>query len=661
MCGIAGFFRPQLAAEHCVPALEGMLAAIAPRGPDECGWFLDAHCGLGATRLSIIDLAGGTQPISDPSGRWWIAYNGEVYNFVELRDELAARGVEFRTRSDTEVVLQAWIAWGPAALPRLNGGFAFAIYDSAERSLVLVRDRFGKRPLFYAQHAGTLLFGSEMKCFLAWPGWRFRWDEAQLATLFATWTPLPRDSCFREVRQVLPGAALHVDADGHLREQTYAVTDFAPPPWPGTRDEAVRETARRLSDSVRIRLRSDVEVGTYLSGGLDSSIVTALALEHGPSRIHSFSVSFADAEFDESPFQQTVSRALGTQHHVVQVTREAIAASFPEALLHAELPVFRSAFVPMFLLSAAVREQGIKVVLTGEGADEAFFGYDIFKETHLLANWPRLAPAERASRLGGIYSWLPHFTAANLGPLLGVYERYAGMTDAWAISHAMRFNNSALARRLLAGTDAGTERLVALVENRYPGFRGWPPLRQAQALEFDTLLAGYLLATQGDRACFGHGVENRCPFLDKDVVALALALPIDWHLEEGMREKAMLKRAFAGRLPQTVLDRPKQPYRAPDATCFLGDAPPDYVEAVLSATDLAKMPFLDTATASKLVAKLRRSAAAAISPRENQAFMLLLSLSLLNAAVVERSRDAAPGARAVAVTRRIDRRSDGAT
>lgn len=641
MCGIAGFFNSQRNPLEHESIIRDMLSTILFRGPDEVGYYINDQVGFGTTRLSIIDLSTGSQPICDASERYWIAYNGEVYNYLELRRELEALGRTFRTGSDTEVVLQAWIEWGFDSLARLNGGYAFCIYDAVESSMVLVRDRFGKRPLFYATAGNTVLFGSEMKTFSGWPGWQFQWDRQALQTVFTCWTPLPDDGCYQGVKQVMPGSCVYLKPNGQSYRKRYWHPQLNPAPFTGTKDEAMECIKTLLMDSVRLRLRSDVEVGTYLSGGIDSAVVTRLAQNYTNKRIHTFSVAFGDsADYDESGYQTRLSEALGTDHHVLRVSLDEIAKAFPDALNHCEIPLFRTAFVPLFMLSDAVRRSGIKVVLTGEGADEAFLGYDIFKEAYLLQNWSQMTAPERSEFITGMYPYLKHFTAANARFLVPIYERHSGEPDRWNLSHSLRFSNSSLSTRLLQPAANGEERLLRHLETEHANVFRWNAVQRAQLLELETLLCGYLLSSQGDRSTLGHSVENRCPFLDYRVLEFAASLPLSMRLANGLKEKQILKDTFAALLPAEISARSKQPYRAPDAVSFLSSASKhDFIDAALAPSELSKIEVLDTSTCLRFVDMLRAKPVDKISQAENQAFVLLLSISLLNNSFVERGRD----------------------
>jgi asparagine synthase (glutamine-hydrolysing) len=634
MCGIAGALNPGGTARP-VEAREAellrMLGLLAHRGPDGAGVRLDPFAAIGAVRLRIVDPAGGAQPMSDATERWWIAYNGEVYNFPELRAELEAAGCRFRTRCDTEVVLQAWIRWGERSVERFDGGFAFALYDRVERTVHLVRDRFGKRPLFYCRAGGTWLFASEMKAFLACPAWSFAWNPETVADAFAHWTTVDGDTPFQGVDQVKSGTMLRISADG-LRETRHG--GFTPPQRssPIAFEAASRRAADLLREAVRRRLRGDAEPTVMLSGGLDSAIVAHLMREERGAPLRAYSIGFAAAEFDESGDQDRLAEHLGLDHVRIAVDDDAIAEAFGAAAWHAEALQFRTALAPMYILHRHVAACGTKVVLSGEGADEVFLGYDIFRETRLRANWQRLSTRERRTALQGLYPYLAYFSEENAAALERVFAHASEGPDALLFSHALRLDNGAFARRLLTANiaphrlaDAAAAAGLALLD----------PVTRAQWLEFVTLLQGYLLSSQGDRMSFAHGVESRMPFLSREVVDFAATLPEAYHLSEEGCEKRLLKAAFAGALPAWLTAKPKQPYRAPGASAFrrTGGGLRPWVEALLAPEALAETGLIDPRMGERLVETIR-SAARPATPRQEQAFILLLSLSLLHRAFV---------------------------
>jgi len=630
MCGIAGLFSTKLDSDDYPAVIVDMLSRIKHRGPDETGYFFDNNAVIGSVRLSIIDLHTGSQPMSDSSGRFWIAYNGEVYNYLDLKEQLRARGHSFATESDTEVVLVSYVEWGLDAFKRFNGGFGVAIYDTLKKELVVARDRYGKRPLYYATTGNTTVFASEMKAFAGIPEVSFVWDKEQLSSIFAHWAPVEHQTGFKNIAQ-LPSASCMILNDKGVRIHQYDRLTLDVEEFKGSEKEAIEITREKLRESVRLRLQSDVEVGVYLSGGLDSSITSVLAKQLNSQPVRSFSVAFTDENFDESQYQDDTSKFIGTNHTSLRVTHEDIARDFPHAVYHAEVPLFRTALVPLYTLSKMVREHGIKVVLTGEGSDETFLGYDIFKETNLLDRWMNGAEeAERERLMAGLYPYLKHYNKDNFRAISGTYSRYAQPGEAKYFGHSIRFGNSRMALRFLKDCPDPDNFLSGFISEHRLEYESLRPIAKTQWLEFKTLLGGYLLSSQGDRMALANGVENRCPFLDPNLVAWASGLPVDYRLKDGTGEKNILKKAFEKELPAAVINRSKQPFVAPDAVVFLSQNPPEYVESVLSAGELKKIDILDNDFCQKFISKLRSSEPGRIAPRENQAFLLLLSMALLD-------------------------------
>ena len=633
MCGIAGFIQTNPNIEQNIDTIKEMLALIQHRGPDEAGYYFDSHVAFGSTRLRIIDLVSGTQPLSDNTQKYWISYNGEIYNYRELRSELIDLGYKFTTSCDTEVLLYAWIAWQQDALLKLNGAFAFAIYNSINKSFVLARDRYGQRPLYYYAHNGEFAFASEMKCFLAHNSIPFSFDVEQVTSIFGLWTPLPNETAFKNIQQLPPGTFLHYH-NQEIEVKNYYHLDFQSQKHKSQNlTDLQSQLSYQLQKSVELRMRSDVSVGTYLSGGLDSSIVTALCSNIYNKQLHSFSVTFDEQEFDESSEQNIVSSLLETQHTNVNIKASDIVQNFPQAIWHSETPVFRTALVPMLLLAKKVHELGIKVVLTGEGADESFLGYNIFKETFLRTHWDDTNQQSRQQILYHLYPYLQHLKAVKHASLIKMYQKSSTDKEDALFSHAMRFSNNRFALRLL---DNDLDPYKNLRENlaKHANFSSLNSIQKAQWIEFQTLLSGYLLSSQGDRMSLAYGVENRCPFLDYNLVHWASSLPQDLKLRSGYDEKYILKQTFANTLPKQILARAKQPYRAPGAKIFL-ESNEEYLQAIFSEHEVNKIGFINMPFYTKFIKKLQ-SFPDKISPRENNAFLLLLSLSLLNNLFIER-------------------------
>lgn len=623
-------------------ALERALGAMLHRGPDELGLYLDERAGLAHARLSIIDLASGQQPMSNPGGTLWISFNGEIFNYLELREELLALGHVFRTRSDTEVILHAWEAWGEAALDRFNGQWAFALWDERRQELILSRDRVGVRPLYYAEHRGQLTFGSEVKAiFAAAPELPRAFDPIAIDQCFTWWTMIAPRSAFAGVSELPPGHVRIYKLRGDATAP-YTVEDRAywhpryPADFPGSLADAEAAVAAALERATELRmLRAEVEVGSYLSGGLDSSLIATLGRRAKGSGFHTFSLRFADAEYDEGNYQRLMAERLGAEHHEVVVGRKDIADIFPAVCTHAERPLLRTAPAPMFLLSRLVRQHGIKVVLTGEGADEMFAGYDLFREGAVRRFWARQPRSEvRPRLLDRLYPYLQRSPVAQQAMARAFFGKGLESWRELGFAHQLRWQTTSGVKRLLTaemrqpaapGTLLPVPELPAELRDE---LRTWSHLAQDQYLEIRTLMSGYLLSAQGDRMLMANSIEGRFPFLDREVMALAGRLPDRYKLR-GLDEKHVLKRIAAGLIPEEIRQRPKQPYRAPDALSFVGDVPA-WLPEVLRPAALREAGVFEPTAATKLWEKCQaRGGSAQFSNADNMALVALLSTQLV--------------------------------
>jgi len=578
-----------------------MLEMIKHRGPDGFAIYCDQQVGLGSARLSIIDLDTGNQPIGNEDESLWIVFNGEIFNYLELRAELEKRGHRFRTKSDTETILHMYEEFGPDCLNQLNGQFAIAIWDNLNRSLFLARDRLGVRPVFYTQTANQLIFGSEIKSILAHPGMQAKIDLQALQQVFTFWSVQSPASIFEGIGELPPGHYL-LATDNRVSIQPYWRLDFGAPASLRSESEYLDELESLLIDAVRIRLRADVPVGAYLSGGLDSSVITALIRKYSQSELETFSITFSDPAFDESQYQLEVSQYLGTRHNVVHCSYEDLGNIFPQVIWHTETPLLRTAPAPMFLLSRLVRSKNFKVVLTGEGADEFLAGYDIFKEMRLRRFWARQPASElRPLLLRRIYRDIAKLSDGQLGYLKAFFRKGLAETGSPYYSRLIRWSNTARNTRFLRQTDRALEHPA----NRLPSdFGNWSHLAQAQYLEITTFLSPYLLASQGDRMAMGNSVEGRYPFLDYRMVAFQNSLPDHLKLH-GLKEKWLLKQLGARLLPETTWQRLKKPYRAPIKECFFTN-PPDYLRELLSPQLLEESGCFEPTTVTALIEKAGR-------------------------------------------------------
>jgi asparagine synthase (glutamine-hydrolysing) len=638
MCGIAGILNLADGPPPAIDELARMIGAIRHRGPDDLGIYRDAHVGLAHARLAIIDPEGGRQPLSDASGEIWASYNGEIYNHVELRAELESRGYAFRTRSDTEVLVVAYRAFGDACVERFEGQFAFALWDGPRRRLLLARDRFGVRPLHVARAGRRLAFASEVKALFQLDDIERAIDPEGLAQVFTFWTPIAPRTAFSGISEIRPGHLAVITPGGELRERAWFEPTFPDRRRPAGRPVRIEESEAALDGtlarSVSLRLlRADVPVGCYLSGGIDSSVVAALCRRVHAGTLRTFSIRFEDPSLDEGPFQRSMVERLETQHDEVFVARGDVARAFPEVIHHVERPILRAGPAPLFLLSRAVRDAGIKVVLTGEGADEVLAGYDIFREAKVRAFVARQPGSMlRPILFDRLYPWLARGPRDARDMARRFFMRDAD-PEAPLFSHLPRFRAAAALMRLfspaLRAELAGTDVMAGLTASLPAAFASFGPLARAQYLEMRTLLSGYLLSAQGDRASLAHGVEGRFPFLDGGVVAAAARMP-ESHKLHVLDEKHVLKRLAASLVPREILERPKQPYRAPDAASFFGPGAPDYVAELLGEASLRDSGLFDPGGVARLVTKCREGLLGGpLGNADNMAFVGVLSAQLV--------------------------------
>ncbi len=579
MCGIAGYFSTT-AREDLSQALHRMTDAIAHRGPDDAGYFESvtsdgrARVGLGHRRLSIIDLFTGHQPLGNADGSVQIVFNGEIYNFEALRGELSARGHLFRTRSDTEVIVHAYTEWGTDCVSRLRGMFAFAIWDVRRGRLFLARDRFGKKPLFiYAQNQ-VLLFASEIKALLQFPGVAPQINPAALWDYFRyRYVPGPA-TLFAGVRKLMPGSWLLCDANGTVESRFYL------PPDGGRLEETIQcadpvgRFLELLEESVRIRMMSDVPFGAFLSGGIDSSAVVGLMARHSNLPLKTFSVGFAEAAYSELQHAKAVAEQFGTEHHELVVSQEHLLEHLPALTRFRDAPVAEPSDIPIYLLAREARRT-VKMVLTGEGSDELLGGYPKHVYERYATSYQRLPDWLRRGLIEPAVQALPYrfrrakTAIANLG------------IESWA---------QRMPRWFGALTDEDCARLLALPAPQLDGTESVPlcfepgdsPLRAILFFDQTSWLPDNLLE-RGDRMTMGASIEARMPFLDHELAAFVSALPDIWRVR-GFTTKRVLRLAMRRLLPARILQRPKVGFRVPVNEWFRTSMR-DYLFAHLTGSD----------------------------------------------------------------------------
>jgi len=665
MCAICGVLNLNGDRPIESETIRTMIAMARHRGPDEAGIYRDDRVGLGHARLSIIDLSGGSQPLSNEDRTVWVVFNGEIFNYLELRRELESRGHRFRTSSDTETIAHAYEEYGHRCVEHFNGQFAFALWDARARELFLARDRLGIRPLFYAVRDGRLVFASEIKSIGAHPGMTLEIDPVALDQIFTFWVTISPRSVFRGVMEV-PPAHYMVVRDGQTRLERYWQLDF---PEQGAESgepiESLAEELREaLIESTRLRLRADVPVGAYLSGGLDSSVITTIIKNYTEAPLITFSIRFEDDRYDEGRYQNELVEHLETHHREAKCFGDDIAEVFPEVVWHTENPILRTAPAPLFLLSRLVRQSSIKVVLTGEGADEFLGGYNIFKEAKIRRFWARYPESKwRPLLLQKLYPYLAQSPTRAKYYWRQFFGSGLEQTELPYYSHLLRWGNTGKLKALFSdslrsavGTHDSMAELESILSQRIDL---WNPLSRAQYVEVCTFLSGYLLNSQGDRMAMAHSVEGRFPFLDHHVLEMCSRIPAKYKLR-GLDEKHILKRSMEREIPQSIVRRAKQPYRAPDSPCFFGRNTPGYVRELLSENGLRRTGLFDQESVSRLVRKCERKSGQPLSARDDMALVGVLSTQLLYHNFVERFSERVSRAKGASLRLTVDVNAQGA-
>jgi asparagine synthase (glutamine-hydrolysing) len=635
MCGVAGIVDYQ-GISNKKSTMESMIRTISHRGPDECGIYHSSFATLGNVRLSIIDILGGQQPLSDLSGRFWIVFNGEIFNYKELRKDLEGKGITFKTQSDTEVLVQLYAVYGKKCLGLLNGQFAFAIWDKLKEELFFARDRVGIRPLFYNINNGVFSFASEIKALFQQKNLLREIRPQSLSQIYTYWTTITPNTPFKDIYELSPGHSATFSRKGLIIEKFWELSFNRPESILSVRD-AMDQFHELFSDSVRIRLRADVEVAAYLSGGLDSSATVAYIKDIEPGVLNTFSIGFEDKVFDETAYQEEAARYFGTTHKSMICSAQDISESFPRVIWHSETALLRTAPAPMLMLSQLVRNNKIKVVVTGEGSDEILGGYDIFKEAKIKRFWASQPNSViRPLLLKKLYPELPHFKNINPTVLKMFFGYKLEDVNNPFYSHLLRWNNSNHIKKHFSS--ALKEELKdyspfnELTEKLPADFNSWEPLAKSQWLETTIFMSGYLLSSQGDRVGMANSIEGRYPFLDYRVIEFCSKLPADYKLRI-LNEKYLLKRVMKNRIPDSIIRRPKQPYRAPIKNAFLSNGSPEYVRTMLSDSYTSKAGIFDNDSVAGLLSKIEKTGTS--TEVDNMVLTAVISTHLLHYQFIE--------------------------
>lgn len=561
MCGIAGMLSLDGQTKSDPQSLKRMADNLRHRGPDGEGFFVRDSIGLANRRLSIIDLETGDQPMANEDGSMVIVYNGEIYNYRDVRARLESNGHRFRTRSDTEVILHLYEECGSRCVEELNGMFAFAIWDERERRLLLARDRLGIKPLYYWNDGHWLLFASEIKAFLEFPDFQVQLNTAALDEYMTFTYTLGEHTFFSGVRKLLPGHVLFA-ANGQITTQKYWEMAFEERRITST--QACDELEARLEDAVRMQLVSDVPVGSFLSGGLDTSSIVAMAMRHASPGFKTFSVGFAEgARFDELPYAKIVAQKFGTDHYQIVPSAKDFMDFFPRAVWHLDEPAAGPPAIPAFFVSRLARSEGVKVLLSGEGGDELFAGYPralaLYQQQLLVDSTNRVSDRANALRaLAGFYArrvmgWregLSLFTAlGNPAPM-----RYARMQRALSPQTRSQLYSPELRR------EVGDARAVEAFAATFDGCNDSSDLSRAMYVDVKTYLSALLHVA--DRMSMAASVEARVPLLDHRLVPWAASVPSPLKAE-GLATKALLRKTAARYLPAEIVRRPKVGFQTP--------------------------------------------------------------------------------------------------
>jgi asparagine synthase (glutamine-hydrolysing) len=634
MCGITGIYYRGINGKADKVILEKMISTLGHRGPDDIGFHVSDEIAFAQCRLSIIDHTGGNQPIYNEDKSIWVIFNGEIFNYIELTKELKKLGHKFYTNSDTEVIVHAYEEYGLNFLDHFNGQFAIALWDDTKKELILARDRVGICPLFYAFAKNKpFIFASEMKAIFATPYVKATLDPAGINQIFTLWVNIPPYTVFKDIYELPPAHYLKITPDKIFIQRYWKLS------FPDENDydyntpfnyyqEKLNEL---LYHAVTIRLRADVPVASYLSGGIDSSIITALVKKYHNNDLITFSVAFQDIHYDERNYQEQVVNYLGTDHRMILADYHNIAFYFPQVIKYAEKPLIRTAPAPLFLLSKLVRENNIKVVLTGEGADEVFCGYNIFKEDKIRRFWAKYPDSKlRPELLNNIYSYININPQSKIFWQLFFKKRLTEIANPY-YSHLLRWDNTSYIKTFFdkdfySQFDDQSQIYDPLNKYLDPDMNRWHPLSRAQYLEIILFMSGYLLSSQGDRMMMANSVEGRFPYLDHQVIEFASTIPPGYKMNV-LNEKYILKKTFNHLLPPSIIQRAKQAYRAPIYKCFLSEANlTDYFNSEI----INKYAYFDALKVDNLITKAKKANGQSISSRDDMAMVGIVSLQLLH-------------------------------
>jgi asparagine synthase (glutamine-hydrolysing) len=625
MCGIAGLITGE---KIKYEVLNEMIQSLKHRGPDDTGFYIDNNVGLAHSRLSIMDPQNGKQPITNENQSIIVIFNGEIYNHLKLRKDMIEKGHYLINNSDTAILPHMYEEYGVGMFERLNGQFAIVIWDKSKGKLVLGRDRLGEKPLYYYHRNEKFCFASEAKAIFKSRIVDAVISPTALKQIFTYWTTLSNRSVFEDVYQVPQGCYLVYE-----NFQTY-IEPYWNFSYSKNRDithknirEFTDELENKLISSIKGRMLADVPISFYLSGGLDSSLITGIAARISNQSMNTFSITFDDGNFDESEYQDYMSSYLETNHRKVMFSKSQIPSIIKDVIYHTEVPLMRSGAFPMYVLAKLVRSNDKKVVLSGEGSDELFGGYDIFREVKIREFCSRNPDSKYRSAL---YKRVNNFVQGlDKQPTNSLSLYYNNpSTQSWFGSHQSRWKLGFYSQQFFSSEYReqmkGYDEIKHMEEFLPEDFSTWTPIQKAQYLEVQTLFTNYLLSSQGDRVSMAASVECRYPFLDYDVVEFANSLP-DNRKILGLNEKYIVKKLAQKYVPEMITKRKKFPYRAPiNITALMKD---EYVRYITNSDKLKQYGIFNPASTERFLT------AAQLKPNPNERdcmlFMGILTTQIL--------------------------------
>jgi asparagine synthase (glutamine-hydrolysing) len=591
MCGICGIFHPDRRRRVEHDALAKMTRQIMHRGPDDSGFFGEGNVGLAMRRLSIIDIKTGHQPISNEDDSIWIVYNGEIYNHQELRADLEARGHHYRTKSDTETIVHLYEEYGRDCVKQLRGMFAFAIWDQRARRLFIGRDRLGIKPLYYRYDGKTFLFGSEIKAILAYPGVKAEFNQGTLAEYLALGYIAGPETMFADVQKLAPGHTLELNESGELNIEPYWDLSVRPDTDHPPRSYYAKTYRELLEQCVSGHLMSDVPLGVFLSGGLDSSVVAALTTKIRREPIETFAVGYGEAAFSELPFARQVAQHVRSRHHEVRLSREQFFETLPRLIWHEDEPLVWPSSVALYFVAHLARER-VTVVLTGEGSDETLAGYTRYAWTLMNS---RMDSVYRSLTPGFLRRWVRQ--GINTGPLPAALHRKLEHTflgrdgESWP---SFYFDNFYSAFSAAEQADILSDEMQGSIGDAYArSMQCWEKssgdlLHRLLYTDIKTYLVELLM--KQDQMSMAASIESRVPFLDHVLVEFTATIPAKYSIR-GMAGKFVLKSAVEDLLPKDIVYRQKMGFPTPWAYWLAGPQLDNLERMLMESRTLARGLF----------------------------------------------------------------------